>query len=181
VLHRGASRGTAGWQLIETRSAAADSAPETLQPEHQYVWSARYIDAPVCRDANTDTDDRCDDQRLYDLTDANANVTTLVDSAGDAVERYVYDAYGVVTIYDATWSSARPASSVDNPILFAGYYRDPETRLDHVRHRPDSAELGAWVVRDFEEYPDGMDHYEYVGSMPTFYLDPSGRWTYEED
>ena len=140
-------------------------------PPHGPTSHVRNARAPaVCRDANTDADD----QRLYDLTDANMNVTTLVDSAGDAVERYVYDAYGVVTIYDATWSSARSASSVDNPILFAGYYRDPETRLYHVRHRFYSAELGTWLSCDPLGYVDGMNLYEYVASGPAVRLDPSG-------
>jgi len=62
----------AAWQVIETRqSASENAAPQTtLQPEYQYVWSMRYIDAPVLRDENTDADDVCDDQRLYSLTSA---------------------------------------------------------------------------------------------------------------
>jgi len=64
------------------------------------------------------------DERLIFLTDANMNVTTLVDTSGDAVEQYVYDlpslklrragAYGEVTIYDDDWSDTRTSSSYDN-------------------------------------------------------------------
>jgi len=68
----------AGWQTLETRrSESENTGPESLQPEYQYVWRARYIDAPVLRDKNTDTDGLCDDERLYYLTDANMNVTCL--------------------------------------------------------------------------------------------------------
>ena len=50
------------WQILETRQSDTQSAPpETLQPEHQYVWSQRYIDATVLRDENTNG--LCDDQR----------------------------------------------------------------------------------------------------------------------
>jgi len=36
----------AGWQILETRkSTSEDTAPDGLQPEYQYVWSLRYIDA----------------------------------------------------------------------------------------------------------------------------------------
>ena len=77
----------------------------TASPEYQYVWSARYIDATVLRDKNTDTDSLCDDQRLYYLTDANMNVTCLVDTGGNAVERYLYDPYGNMTALDADRSS----------------------------------------------------------------------------
>ena len=93
------------WQVLETRDTTTESdQPENLQPDWQYVWSRRYIDAPVLRDKNTDADGLCDDERLYYLGDANFNVTTLVDTAGDAVERYLYDPYGKATIYDGSWS-----------------------------------------------------------------------------
>ena len=64
---------TNDWRLLETRSttAAENTAPETLQPGRQYVWSVRYTDALVRRDTNTDTDDLCDDETLYALGDAS--------------------------------------------------------------------------------------------------------------
>ena len=87
-----------GWQELESRvSASENTGPESLQPTYQYVWSRRYIDAPVLRDKNTDADGLCDDERIYYLGDANFNVTTLVNTGGDAVERYVYTPYGVLT------------------------------------------------------------------------------------
>ena len=93
------------WQVLETRDTTTESdQPENLQPDYQYVWSPRYIDAPVLRDENTDADGLCDDERLYYLGDANFNVTTLVDTGGDAVERYLYEPYGKATIYDGSWS-----------------------------------------------------------------------------
>jgi len=98
----------------------------------------RYIDAPICRDENVDGDGDCvdgSDERLMLLTDANMNVTTLVDTSGDAVERYAYDAYGEVTIYDDDWSNAQSADTYSNTILFAGYWRDSRTGLYHVRNR----------------------------------------------
>ncbi len=69
------------WQVLETRpSTTENTGPESLQPQYQYVWSPRYIDAPVLRDENTDADGLCDDGRIYYLGDANFNVTTLVDT-----------------------------------------------------------------------------------------------------
>jgi len=96
------------------------------------------------------------------------------DTAGDAVERYVYDAYGTVTIYDDDWSDTRSESSYDNSILYCGYYRDAETHLDCVRHRYRHPYLG-WIQREpGGEYRDGMSLYEYVGSNPLRFLDPLG-------
>lgn len=49
-----------GWQLLETRKPTSENTePEGLEPEYQYVWSARYIDAGALRDKNTGTDRRC--------------------------------------------------------------------------------------------------------------------------
>jgi hypothetical protein len=92
-----------------------DAQPENLAVVLHYVWSARYIDAPVLRDRLTTG------QRLYYLGDANFNVTTLVDTGGDAVERYEYDPYGKVTIYTGDWSSSRSWSLDNNVYLYTGH------------------------------------------------------------
>ena len=85
------------------------------------MWSPRYIDAAILRDDNADTDGQCDDARLYFLTDANMNVTTLVDPAGDALERYTYTPYGAVTFRNPNWSLRNPASSnYTNATLYTG-------------------------------------------------------------
>ncbi len=167
------------WRVLETReSDGENTAPETLQPEYQYVWSLRYIDAPILRDENTDADDVCDDERLYYCTDANMNVTSLVDASdGSVVERYVYDAYGKPTIYNSDWSATVTwANSEQNEILYAGYRYDPETGLFNVRYRYYHPTLGRWVSRDPAGYIDGMSLYEYVGGSPVNAYDPYGLW-----
>ncbi|MDY7009363.1 MAG: RHS repeat-associated core domain-containing protein, partial [Planctomycetota bacterium] len=173
-------------QVVEMRESASENTePQTLKPQYQYVWSLRYIDAPVLRDENKDDDDECadaNDQRLYYTTDANMNVTCLTDENGDAVERYHYDPYGNVTIYDDDWSETRSSSSYDNNILYCRYYRDGETGLYHVRYRMYHPSLGRWLTRDPIGYIDGMSLYEYCGSEPMSYVDPSGLlWTDEQD
>jgi RHS repeat-associated protein len=128
----------------------------------QYVWSRRYIDAPVLRDENKDSDDDCTesgtDERLYYTTDANMNVTALVATDGDVVERYMYDPYGQVLVLNGAddaddqvseWSEdADNTSDWDNELLFAGYWRDAETGLYHVRNRMYHVRLGLWLQRD---------------------------------
>ena len=76
------------WQELESRQSTNENTdPESLQPLYQYVWSQRYIDVPILRDKNTDTNGWCDNERIYYLSDANFNITTLVNTAGDALER----------------------------------------------------------------------------------------------
>ncbi len=164
-----------GWQVLETRvSASENTGPESLQPEYQYVWSQRYIDAPVLRDENTDADGTCDDARIYYLGDANFNVTTLVDTGGDAIERFTYNPYGVITIYDATWANIRSASSYDVEYTYTGRRLDGETGLMYYRHRMYHAKLGRFVSRDPVGYKSGANLLEYVWSSPVDLADPLG-------
>ena len=171
----------ASWRSLETRvtdTPATD--PATLQPQWQYVWSVEYIDALASRDVNTDADDLCDDGRTYYLHDANMNVTTVIDDAGDAIERYRYDPYGVATILDGStggqtdWATdADQLSDVDNEIRFGGYVFDPVIDLYHVRNRAYAPRLG-WVQRDPLGYVDGYSLYYLLGNSPMRYSDPSG-------
>jgi hypothetical protein len=94
---------TGGTDGAASESAGENTGPETLQPQYQYVWSVRYIDAAALRDENTDQDDLCDDGRVYYLNDGNMNPPSRrprgplrraglpgrADTSGDAVERYV--------------------------------------------------------------------------------------------
>jgi len=164
------------WQILETRDTTTESAQaETLQPKYQYIWSPRYIDAAILRDENTDQDSLCDDERLYYLADANFNVTTLLDTSGDAVERYIYDPYGTVTIYDATWSSTRGTSSYENTVLYTGREYDPETGLYYNRHRVFVAALGTFISRDPVRYQGSpWNLYRYVRNSPLDGRDPMG-------
>ena len=90
---------SAGWQVLEvrrdggkTRSGDPLSEPTLATTlREQYVWSLRYIDAPILRDRDNATGGDLGksgsglDERLYYLTDAQMNVTTLADTGGDAV------------------------------------------------------------------------------------------------
>jgi len=194
---------TTGWQLIETRETDVEAtAPDTVVPMHQFVWSARYIDSPILRDDFTAYGVM--DGRIYYLTDANFNVTALVDEveldSWQVVERYMYDPYGAVTVLDGgpgdpdnpatepggegdTEWDADPNGVSDhlNPILYCGYYRDLETGLYHVRNRSYHPHLGRWVQRDpLYDGPEPMPHQqaqsllEYAHSSPTKKVDASG-------
>jgi len=133
----------------------------------------RYIDAPVLRDRDSN-DNGTLDETVYYTTDANMNVTALVDTSGTVLERVVYDPYGNPTFYDGSWTTPAATSSYDNVVLYCGYHLDPETGLYHVRHRMSHASLGRWNQRDPAGYVDGMGLYEYVWSAPIGNLDPSG-------
>ena len=161
------------WQVLETRVGAD---PDPLD---QFVWDARYVDAPVVRfhDANTDGDYLdTGDNVLYYCQDANWNVTALVDAAtGNVVERCLYDPYGKATVLDGDWQLVSGnASAFANEILYAGYRLDAESGMFQVRNRNYHPTLGRWIERDPAGYVDGMSLYQYCRSNPAAMTDPQG-------
>ncbi len=160
------------WQVLEER---ADG-----MPSGQYLWDIRYIDAPVLRWRDADANPATGlEETLYYASDANMNVTVLVDaSTGTVQERYMYDPYGQATVLDANWGlDADGLSDVANNILYCGYGLDAETGLYPSRLRSGyHPTLGVWVQRDPACYVDGMNLYQYVGSEPTNRADPQGLW-----
>jgi RHS repeat-associated protein len=166
------------WQCVEERTLTNTASKTTVAtvPHFQWVWCLRYIDAVVLRDENKDGDNSCTggaDQRLYYTQDANYNVTALVSTGGVEQERYIYDPYGKPYFFDAAWGT-RTSSSFGNEILMAGYRRDPETALYHVRNRAYHPTLGRWAQRDPAHYHDSMNLYQYVKSGPIRMSDPTG-------
>ncbi len=170
----------AGRSVVETREGDSLAAPQ--QPKHQYVWSLRYVDAPVLRDVYDGQGERQDDQRVYYLTDANHNVTALVglvevgqgQFAWQVVERYVYTPYGEVTVWDATWTNTQSPAGFANTVLFTGRELDPATGLYYYDARWYGPHFGQFVSRDVIVSADA-NPYRYVRSSPVNFPDPSGR------
>jgi RHS repeat-associated protein len=198
------------WQVLEERFEAnvgTDLKDTPAEAVHvQYVWDIRYIDTPVLRIRDTAGPNGPDgaldpavDEVVYYLTDANMNVTALVDAtagsptAGRVVERYMYDAYGKATILNgpadldnhpnatppatvADWSAdADQKSDLANVIFFAGYPLDPETGMYLARNRYLQPILGRWTSVDPKRYEAGMNLFAYCEDGPTRRTDPYGR------
>jgi hypothetical protein len=87
---------SANWQVLEVRKSGAVQA--------QQVWSRVYVDALILRDRNADGNKANGpngdglEQRLYVAQDAIFNVTALIGTSGEVVERYYYQAYGLPTV-----------------------------------------------------------------------------------
>ena len=169
------------WQMLEEQFVDNEGA---LLADNQYVWSLRYIDAPIVRfhDGNGDGDyEDAGDNVLYYTTDANHNVTGLVGLVETSpevyewqvVERYVYDPYGKATVYDEDWSNTT-SPTTDGP-LYCGYWFDAETGLYQVRNRYYNSSLATFISRD--PIQADINPYRYCGNDPTNKTDPSGeKW-----
>jgi RHS repeat-associated protein len=166
------------WQVLEEREDGGEN------PLDQYVWDIRYIDAPVVRfhDGNTDGDYLdAQDNTLYYTQDANMNATALVSASGTVVERCLYDPYGKATFLDGNWAPTEVQGHDDgtvsvyaSEILYAGYRHDPETGMYQVRFRYYHPTLGRWTARDPSGYRDGANMYVYASNRPTLARDPQG-------
>ena len=149
---------------------------------YQYLWSPRYIDAPILRDTlNTAGTGIVTAERLFYLGDANYNVTAVVKYDSGAAqwkvaERYSYDPFGVVTVRGPDWSPITGnVSQLGNTILYTGRTLDVGTGLYYYRARYYDPQLQRFINRDPLVYDtEDMNLYRYVGDDPTDGTDPEG-------
>ena len=157
---------SSNWQVLEEQVSGTTTT--------QYVWSPVYVDAIILRDRDTDANGSLD-ERLWAQQDANWNVTAILNNSGAVVERYVYDAFGKVTVYDASYSVRSGGSSYGWVYLHQGGRLDSVSGLYHFRMRDFSPTLGRWVSVDPIGFGGGVVNlYGYVGNGPGNGLDPSG-------
>ncbi len=133
----------------------------------------------------------------YYLHDHLYSPVAILSATGAVVERYEYDAYGKVTIWNAAFTTMYTTSQYGNPYAFTG--RELDT-LDagsctpmHYRHRTYGPEMGRMYQHDprgimpnagltnpfviEDQYSDGLNLYEYVVNNPIVLLDPMGlQW-----
>jgi RHS repeat-associated protein len=149
---------TSQWQLVEERTDANTAA------DRQFVWGTRYIDDLVLRDKGT--------ERLY-ATHDQWHVTSVLDAAGVAQERYTYSAFGVSTVWSGTFAG-RTISLFGWETRYGAYRWDAETGLYCVRYRYLHPELGRWVSRDPIFENGGLNIFCYVSNTPTHGIDIFG-------
>jgi RHS repeat-associated protein len=146
------------WQVLEEQVAGI--------MQDQYVWSPLYIDAMIERDASG--------QRLYVQQHANQDVTALLDTSGNVLERYTYDAFGQFTVLTANWSG-RGASSYGWVYLEQGGRYQSNSGLYSFRNREYSPALGRWMQQDPIGYTAGDNNvYDYERNGPVSRADPLG-------
>ncbi|WP_197455952.1 RHS repeat protein [Stieleria neptunia] len=144
------------------------SGTAATNPTYNYVY-ASYIDEPVVRDGTGGL-------RYYHRTQ-QYSITALTDSSGTIKERYAYDAYGNLSIFDGS-GAARTSTAEGNRYTYTGREWDKELGLFHYRARMYDAISGRFLSRDPIGYSDSASLYEYVGSRILNAVDPAGLQTY---
>jgi RHS repeat-associated protein len=168
---------SARWQVVEEWET--DPFANTVL-RAQEVWSPVYVDALVLRDRDpVPGGSGILSERLYALQDANWNVRAVVDTTGTVQERYVYDPYGQVTVWDPLYGQALGGSQFGFAWLYQGGRLDSDTGLYHFRHRDYSPTLGRWLQQDPAGYVDSMNLYALEKSNPVTATDPQGWCLYQ--
>jgi RHS repeat-associated protein len=164
VTNSGSLNGTTNfyydaWRSIEER----DGLGVLTQ---QYVFGAG-VDEPLVLDRGG--------QRLFYHQNTLSSSFALTDSTAAVVEGYQYSAYGQQTVFAGGFTTPiGTASAVGNPFLYTGQRFDPESGLYYYKNRYYLSTIGRFLQRDPLEYGTSMNLYEYVGSAPTAFTDPSG-------
>ena len=119
------------------------------------------------------------------LRDAQGNIIAILDSEGNPMIKYYYDAWGNHMIVNANISDSEitnlsPIGDI-NPFRYRGYYYDVETGLYFLQTRYYDPEVGRFLNRDSVQYADpetinGLNLYAYCLNNPVEYADPTGQF-----
>jgi RHS repeat-associated protein len=143
----------------------------------QIVYGAGYVNSVIEVDQATSTPGTLD-QRIYVQQDANYNVTSITDTSGTVLERFIYSPYGEQTVLNPDGTikgDGTPASSSYNlPIGFQGMLFDPVLSDNLTPNRVYDPMLGTWTQADPAGYVNGTDTYQFTVGSPVAGTDPSG-------
>ena len=118
------------------------------------------IDEPVAMTLNNST-------HFY-IPDIQGSIRAIVDTQGNAVATYQYDAWGNLVSYGGPMAQ-------ENDYLYTGREYDWQTGIYYYRARYYNPELGRFLSRDPAGMVDGPNMYVYVKNEPVNKVDPWGK------
>ncbi|MBK8097134.1 MAG: hypothetical protein IPK26_08505 [Planctomycetes bacterium] len=136
-----------GWREVEEFRISLVGQSWVVLPNRQFVWGSRLDELVSYRRKDWGTSTW---ETYFVHHGGQDTAAKLVDSAGNLVEQYEYDAYGKVTVYDANWALVGTglASGKGLPFLWKSIRLDNETGLLYMRNRYYSTEGGRFLTPD---------------------------------
>ena len=122
------------------------------------------IDNPLAmlKDNEETRNDTEDLKAYYYHKDGMNSITSLTDESGDEVEKYIYNAFGKMTVFDER-DRKIASSKLGNPYSFTGREHDSETGLHYHRARYYNPDLARWISEDPIEFNSGdMNLYRFL-------------------
>ena len=114
--------------------------------------------------------------------DVQGNIIAILDSNGNVVVEYRYDAWGNHKVYnpDGTENADKNFIGNINPFRYRSYYFDTETGFYYLQTRYYDPEVGRFINMDSIEYADpetinGLNLFAYCLNNPVYYIDVSGN------
>ena len=135
------------------------------------------IDEPLILERDLDASGTFEpNETFFYHTDALGSITELTDSTGTAVEHYVYDAFGNLTLFDAQGIELSIHDSRSTiHYSYTGREFDPESGLYYYRARYYDPRIGRFTQADPIGFQGGdPNFYAYVGNNPVNFTDAFG-------
>ncbi|WP_369824129.1 RHS repeat domain-containing protein [Anoxybacillus sp. UARK-01] len=133
----------------------------------QTVWAFTWANGKP----NTVTN--ANDDTFYYVTNYRGDVVRMVDENGATVANYSYDPWGKVL------SVSENAAVAGQPLGYAGYYYDRETKLYYLQARYYDPETARFISRDPDpgdkDDPITQNAYTYADDNPVMLVDPDGN------
>jgi RHS repeat-associated protein len=147
---------------------------DTIEQYRYYQWDGYTPLGMIIREKDVSGDWK--EQVYHYWTNHRGDVVSIRDQEGKDIGSYSYDAYGNVL------TEVGDAAKV-NPIRYAGYYYDEETKNYYLQARYYNPENGAFLALD--PYPGNggnpisQNGYNYANNNPVMYFDPDGHWAWK--
>ena len=136
-----------------------------------------------------------DSYTYYYRKNLQGDIIAIVDTSGNVIAKYVYDAWGNHKVYylhtsTNTFAEADSTSNLQNckialfnPFRYRGYYYDNETGLYYLQSRYYDPATGRFLNPDTVDYLDpqsvtGINLYAYCENNPVMYIDPTGHFIF---
>ena len=165
------------------------------QESHQYVYNGNKLVGELAYSTSTGTNNlvyiysgneiiglRCNEDNYLFIKNNQHDIIGIVNSSGNIVAKYVYDAWGNHFVCNSNGTTNTNASFIGNinPFRYRGYYYDVETGFYWVSSRYYSPEICRWLSPDSIEYLnpgsiDGLNLYAYCNNNPVNMYDPTGH------